>query len=220
MPNVRNNRRLVMRRRVVAAAAGPSYSYRGNGTSSASGSVTDFTIDIGAASADRLIVASAAWQGANGITSIIVDPAGANVTLAQDAINAAGNSAAIYSGLVTSGSGSVVVRLTLVSASFFIRGISVWALTGLSSNIAKHTAAAAVTGAASTPIDVTAGDLLFAGSWNTAGSATYSGSTEAPAAVHSSNSNNQFADWTIASTNASFAIAPGVTSNVAAASYR
>lgn len=205
------------------AAASPAYTYRGNGFSSASGSVTDFTIDIGTASSDRLIVVTAAYQGTNGITSIVVDPAGANVSLTQDAINASGNSVAMYSGLVTTGSGSVTIRLTLVSASFFNRGISVWALTGLSSNLKKQSAAAAISGAGSTAINVTAGDFLFCGSYQTAGSPTFSGSTEAPAnpaGLHTSNATNQFADQTIISTNASFAIAPGVTSNLAAASYR
>jgi len=218
MPLYRGSRRIIMSRRVSSPGAPAGYSFRGVGQSSASGSVTNFSIDIGTASADRLVVVGVGFQGVAGITSVIVDPAGANVTLAQDAINASGNTSTLYSGLVTSGAGAKNIEVTLVSGSFLIRAVSVWTLTGLSSNLKKQSSAfAGTTG----NINVAAGDFLFAMAHHVGGTVTFSGSTEAPAAAHNTgNATDDAADWTVVATNASFALVPGSSSNVATTTYR
>lgn len=202
----------------ISALPLPVVTYRGNGQAGGSGNTTDFTIDIGTASADRLIVVTAAWQNTNGITSIIVDPAGANVTLTQDVINEAGSSAAVYSGLVTSGSGSKTIRMTLVSGGFLNRGIAVWTITTLVSNTKKQSGSSALS-SGNFNISAQEGDVMFAALYNdpNGSTRTYSTSSEAPTALRTSHANNQFAEWAITADNSSFNVTPGATGNTNAA---
>jgi hypothetical protein len=70
----------------------------------------------------------------------------------------------------------------------------------VSSNTVKQSASA---NAFSVSINVSAGDLMFRAVWSLPAS-PFAGSTEAPAATHSSTVVEISGDWTIAATNAAF----------------
>ena len=108
-----------------APPAGPTYSYRGGSASLGSGPVgtsATYAIDIGTASADRLIVVGAINDAA--ITGITVN----GVTLTLN-VSAGTSNSVIYSGLVASGSGTQnVVVTTSTNMQFASNGVAVWAL--------------------------------------------------------------------------------------------
>jgi hypothetical protein len=202
-------------------AAAAAYSYRGSSDGSSGGVAVDtvnYTIDIGTASADRLIVVATGVQGAKALTGLTV----AGTPLTIDVQNA-GQQSAIASGLVTSGSGSQTISATWTGSGFNVRKIMVWAVTGLQSNTVRATGSGAT---ANTSISVTATDFLFATTWNVAGTGSnFGASTESPAASRFLSDGTftiSSADWTILATNASFNINAVVTSlqAVAAATYR
>jgi hypothetical protein len=180
--------------------------YRDAQTSgAASDTQATFTVDIGTASADRLVVIASAHQKGDTLTSVKVN----GVTLTRDADGFSGTTrACIFSGLVTSGSGSVTVEVNNSSgATFTSRSVVVWTLTGLSSNLVKQTVASA-TNVSSVSIDVTAGDFLFASKYFSGGTPTYSGSTQAVDALRSIGV-QRAGEWLVASTNAAFSVVPG-----------
>jgi hypothetical protein len=197
-------------------AVGPPYVFRNVASTSASGAVFSTSIDIGTASADRLVVVATATQNAVAVSTVVVH----GVTLTADVNSAAG--AAIFSGLVTSGSGPQTVTVTWASGTFNMRGFSLWTVTGLSSNVVKQTGS----GTTSATINVTAGDLMFSSAeFSSAGTASWSISTQVPAATHGmfvANPGGTGADWTIASTNASFSVNPNIgnLNATVAATYR
>lgn len=207
---------------VPAGGGSPAYVFRNSLTASGSGAVLTGAIDIGTASADRLIVVGTSCQNNVLMTSVVVN----GVTLTQNAYVSPGPSAGIFSGLVTSGSGSQTVTITFASGSFLTRSCVLWTVTGLSSNTAKNTATAS--GVNPNTIGgsgVTAGDLLFAADAVATGTTTsFAGSTETQAGqrqVGSGPNSLGAADWTVVSTSASFSITDGVaSSSKAAASFR
>jgi hypothetical protein len=121
--------------------------------------------------------------------------------------------------LVTSGSGPQSIVVT--GNTFFSQALSVYSVYGLGTNSPQNT----VTGGTSVSIGVNAGDFLFAISeaQDTAG---WGGSTQAPAKTYSDTNQGPSlflngADWTIASTNASFSVSGLATSgSLVAANWR
>lgn len=179
-------------------------SFMGSASTNITGAVlTSSTINIGTASADRLIVATLACQNSTTVTSITV-----NGTSLSAVVNTAG-SVAIFAGLVTTGSGTVTITATWASGSFQLRGFAIYALKGLSSNTVKQTASLSASGPLT--ISVTAGDFMFAANESVNANANFSTSTQVPTANHSIFSSNPWgtaSDWIIASTNASFSANP------------
>jgi hypothetical protein len=192
-----------------APPAIPSYVYRGNVfTSSASGNVVTISMNIGTASADRVVAVFIGSQNNPIVSSVVVDPTGANVSLTknteQDSGTGAGNTTAFWSGLVASSSGTVNIAITYTtSPNFFNMGYHVWTLTGLASNTPR----AAVSGFPNLNIGVTSGYILLAGSFSSANNAVvpWTSPTETPAGDRvDSGPSSSSEDWTVISTNASF----------------
>ncbi len=194
-----------------------------NRSSDGSATVATFSsIDLGADAVDRLVVVSMALQKGTTLTSVVVDAAGANVTLTKDVGTLADSNAFIYSGLVPTGSGTHTITITHSgSAGFTRRDIVVHTLTGLNSTTPKQTASGS--SVTSIPIDVDGGDFLFAMDWLSVGTGDYSGSTQAPdgARIVGALAGGAQADWRITVGNAAFAVTPGGTNpSLVAASYR
>lgn len=198
-----------------AAPGGPAaaaYLYRGSGTTSSGNNDATFSIDIGTASADRLVIVGCTVGNNTTITSVVV----AGVTLTAD-ISAVNNyRVAIYSGVVNAGDGAQNVVITWASAAFQEKNAFVWTATGLASNLKKQTTSyVGTTGS----INVTAGDFMFVVGRDTSTAPVWTTSTEAPAASRNVATLNTGADWTILATNAAFAINSGSANQVVAATY-
>lgn len=197
----------------VAAASSPAYVFRGSGTDSSGNSNATFSIDIGPASADRLLIVASAVGTSTTITSVVVN----GVTLTPDITAVNAFRVGINSGLVTAGSGAQNVVITWAAASFFEKSAFVWTATGLASNVVKQT----TSGITSGNINVTAGDFLFAVSRSVVGFPDFATSTETPDGTRTVGSLTTSADWTVDATNAAFSVNAGATSNqMVAASYR
>ena len=202
-----------------APGAPAAYTFRGQLAADPSNDILTGNVDIGTASADRLIVALCATSGAPfTLASMIVN----GVTLTIDKTQTNSHGVAICSGLVTSGTGSVTVSMTFTGSAFQDKFCVLYALTGLNSNLVKQVAGASVP---SVTIPVVAGDFLFAIGVDAA-NPSFSGSTQSPTTQRQQTGTGSAyhetsADWVIASTNASFSIASSPAANlIAAATYR
>ena len=184
----------------------PAYAYRGSGSLGDPGNVETYSINMGAGS-NYVAVVAVAVQNGPAINSVTVD--GQSLTSAVDNGDSAGNRVAIWSGPVTSGAGTQNVVLTTATGAYVQRDIAVWTVTGLNSNTPKQTGS--VGPGVSFPINVSAGDFLFAVSAHNVAT-NFSDSTAAPFEVESvpgiSGNMTYAADWTIASTNSSFVVDP------------
>lgn len=198
----------------TVAAPSAAITYRGSGTSTAaSATVASYSIDIGPAAIDRLVTVGLVIQNTSPtITSLVAN----SVALTQDILFTGGNIVAIYSGIVSAGSGSQTIVLNTTGAAFLERDIHVWTMTGLASSTKINTGS----GGFAFNIDVTQGDFLIAiDGLNGVNSRTFDTSTVAPAANHTTTW-LLGAEWTIATTNASFSVTDGAGgSNRCAASY-
>jgi hypothetical protein len=189
----------------AAGGGGATATFRGTATDNINNATRTYSINIGTASADRLVVVGV---GAANAAPTAVTVAG--VTMTADVVAGAGPAAGMYSALVTSGSGAQNVVVTGMGA-FTECGVSVWTCTGLSSNLVKHTGS--INGSNGVfSINVTAADFLFATCEGASASASYASSTQAPTAAHVVDTFGPFissADWiSIASTNAAFSVNP------------
>lgn len=207
------------REQILVGVVTPAYVFKACGTANGVGDSITISVDIGTASADRLIVVGSGSQNTPSFTSMVAN----GITLNTD-VNVAGTASRITlsSGLVTSGSGAQNIVGTWASSGFFIRSLCVWTLTGLNSNLIKNSGSnTGSNGTAS--INVTAGDFMFAFA-SSGGVATpdFSTSTEAPVASHSVGVGIVMtgADWTIVSTNASFSVIGTNTNSIVAGTYR
>lgn len=197
----------------ASGGAAAAYLYRGSGTDSGGTNDATFSIDIGTASADRLVIVGCTVGNNTTITSVVVN--GVTLTADISAVNA--YRVAIYSGLVTTGSGAQNVVITWASASFQEKNAFVWTATGLASNLVKQTVSF-TTSAGS--INVAAGDFLFAVGRSVALFPDFATSTEAPDAARQIGLHSAGADWQVNATNAAFSVDPGVSNNQqVAASY-
>lgn len=200
------------------AAAGvppvtPAYTYRGEFTDSGASTVATYSVNIGTASADRLVIVAVAIQNAPVITSLVVN----GVTLNQDVLIAVGADIGIFSGLVVAGSGAQNIVLTCVSAGFLERDIFVWTATGLSSNLVKNTMSYSAN--TNGTINITSGDFLFAVDQSSLG--VFSSVDQTPTATHTIGAlSGRSAEWLTTVTAAAFNVHVGANATVAAASYR
>jgi hypothetical protein len=199
---------------IIISVPTASYSYRGSGTSTIGGSVVTYSIDIGAAAADRLVIVGSLVDNATTITSVVVN----GVTLTLDVTGVGSYRVGFHSGIVAAGSGSQNVVVTWASASFQEKNIFVWTSIGLSSNLKKQTAA--WTGATAS-IAVDAGDFMFAVGRNVVGFPDYATSTESPDATRQVGLHNTSADWIVNATNAAFTLNAAAGNNFSVAvTYR
>lgn len=198
------NAPFLLKRPIAAAAAvgGPAYVYRASYSYGDSSTSNTTSVNIGTASADRLIVVGVTCQG-SGTPTVTVN----GVTLTQIVINAT-NQAAIFAGLVTSGSGSQNIVVNWTGSAFQGRGVSVWTITGLSSNSAKQSGS--TNSSASGTINISAGDFLFAVGISLSSVEVFTGSTETPVREDNLTTDATFyftsADWSTLTTNASWSV--------------
>jgi hypothetical protein len=214
-------RALIKPNRVAAAAPSKSYTYAGADSTVPLGSAwTSSSINIGAASAGRLVIVMLACQGGT-VSAVSVN----GVALTQAVIDTTADQAMIWYGTVASGSGAATIAVT--GGTFFAQTMMVYTATGLSSNTPVGTTHGA--SGANNLISVNAGDFLFSFTSSDGVPAIYSGSTAAPSNTHTvlnaagSNSlvDGTCADWLIASTNASFSVnASATAASVTAANWR
>ncbi len=189
-----------------------SYTYRGSGSNTVGGSVATFSIDIGTASADRLVIVGSTVDNATTITSVVVN----GVTLTADITAVNSYRVGIHSGVVAAGDGAQNVVITWASASFQEKSAFVWTAIGLASNVKKQTA----NGTTSATINVTVDDFLFGVSRGVGSLPDFATSTEAPDGTRQVASVNRSADWAVNATNATFSVNAGANSNqMVAASY-
>lgn len=222
-------RRALIRPKPKAAAGGsPAYAFQGSdGTSSPIGTTNTFSIDIGTASADRVLIFATAVSSNPGITSVVLDPGGLNITMTQAAFYSPGSpQVGLYYASVPSGTGTKGFAVTYGSSvSFFAVSAHLWKATGLTSGTPVTTATGNGGGtSAGITISVTSPCFLFGLSAAQNGGVSpaynYSTSTITPSGVHGEPATQGWsADWTIAATNASFSIVPTTTQPFAAMAF-
>jgi hypothetical protein len=197
-------RALLSPNKAVSAVSLAAYNFRGTFSSTASGAVASSSINIGAASSDRLVIVATGYQlNSATVSSVTVAGTSLSSVVAQAGVGA--GFITLHAALVPAGSGSQTVAVTWSTGSFNTRGFAVWTATGLNSNTAKQTFS---TASGTISIAVVASDFLFGiGFKNSAGGIVFSGGTQAPNNtndIFTANPSASVADWIILATNASF----------------
>jgi hypothetical protein len=206
----------------ASAPTGPIKVHRGFRTAFTNVGVTTYTVDIGTASADRLVVLGTICTIGGTFGAVTVNGAALTKDAEYNPNPGGAACAAIFSGVVASGSGNQTISIDFGLSSFEVKSIEVWTATGLTSTTKKQGVGAAsgqTFGGQILAVD--AGDLVFCAQF-TGATDDFNPSTQAPDAIYDNNADNLIAgEWTIAATNASFLIQhTGVFSAGAAASYR
>ena len=187
-----------------SAAAAESYAFIGSASAATSPTTLTFSMTIGTG----YVIAGLTETGGSSYTVTIN-----GVSLTQDV---AGSGAFIFSGTLSSSATTNNVVITCTGCTFQSRAIFVWLAQNLQQQSVRVTA---TSGSGSVTIGVTAGYYLFTTQVNTGTTATYNGSTQAPAENLAVASFGNAAEWSIVSTNASFSIVssqPGNGQGVAA----
>jgi len=201
---------------VAAGGGSPSYAFVGTFTDqgAVSGDTISTTMNIGTAAASRTIVIVGTSQNTPTLASATINGVSCtkDVSIVQTGIFSCPG--------VSYGSGTQTITVTWTGSGFLFRSIGVYELSNLASTTVVHTASGTTSAAT---ISVANHDLMFSvNSATNPTAATYSTSSVAP-----SNSGllwanvGGYADWLIASTNASFSVNPFVTgqNNFAVATY-
>jgi hypothetical protein len=209
-------------RKAVSAPVGPTKVHRGFRSAFTNVGVTTYTVDIGTAAADRLVVIGAICGTGATFGTVTVNGAALTKDAERNPSPGGAACAAVFSGVVASGSGSQTISIDFGLSSYEVKSIEVWTVTGLISTTKKQGVGAA-SGATfgGQVLAVDAGDLVFCAQY-TGAPDDFNPSTQAPDATYDNNADNLIAgDWTISATNASFLIQhTGTFSSGAAASYR
>ena len=196
---------------LLGSSATKNYVFQGGNSIASLGSATSNTIAVTTtstiASGDLIVVTVGIInQFAATFTSVVFDPAGINLTLTLDASQFTNHCVGLFSGVaggsVSAGSKNIVITTGGGSVQFQDLGVSVYSMHGLSSNV-KITSGS---GANNYTISVAAGDFLINSSTDN-GTDDFVLSTALPTTIHK-NLEAYAADWTIASTNASFLVFP------------
>lgn len=138
-----------------AAGGGAAFAFKGAIGNISSNNIVSGSIDIGTASADRLVIVEVMCQTAGlSVTSVVVN----GVTLTQDVVQNSVCTCGIFSGLVTSGNGPQTVTVTFSGGAFVTKEFYLYTATGLTSNVVKTTGS----GTGDTTITTAPGDFLFA----------------------------------------------------------
>jgi hypothetical protein len=194
---------------------GASYSLAGSIGSTGSGGNVSGALNVGTAAANRVIVVASATQANGTMTAVTVN--GVSCTVDTTVGNAVGSVGVASCPGASYGSGSQTIAVTWSAGSFNGRGFSAWVCSNMTSTTVQgHNSAG---GASSTTVAVTAGDFLFAA--NPASAPSWASSTQSPSNTQSNigTAAVSTADWTIASTNASFSVAVNNGNSVGAAGY-
>jgi hypothetical protein len=207
----------------------PAYTFRASQqwatTTTSSGPLS---VDLGPASADRLVIVGVSCSSYSGTPAVTVN----GVSLTQQ-ISDAGFSVAIFSGLVPAGDGVQTIIIDLPGTGYQDRGMSLWTATGLSSDAPSATACAVTNYSTDITINAASG-FLFAFGRNAGGSGsgnTFNAtnpSVAVPTTAHTTREDNIIStnsvcffmsgDWA-SPNNSSFKIATETTSIICAAVY-
>lgn len=139
------------------------------------------------------------------ITSVVYDPAGANITLTQDELSTNSRITGVYSGVVTgaiaAGSKNIVVTHS-ANVQFADGAVYLWTITG---SVTKQTSAS---GGNAATISVTHGNYMVGVSFSSGAAPDYALSTEVPTAIRGT-TELYGPEWnTILADNASFSAFP------------
>lgn len=201
----------------ASVAAPAAYAFAGSdfNTGGVGNVWTSTATNIGPAAAGRLVVVLFVCQNNPSLTMTVN-----GVSMTQAAVTNPNAQVSIWYGTVATGTGSATIVTT--GGNFLNQTMLVYYATGLGSNTPRNTA----TGTTAATISVNSGDFLFALASGT-GTASWAGSTQSPSGTQSqagsaSIENGSTADWTIASTSASFSAATSGLSSVSfvAANWR
>ena len=182
----------------------------GTGTS---GDTVTTSIDVGAASPDRFIIAGAGSQNGSTLTALSVN----GVSLFP--LSASSGRVAIGAAIVSSGDGNVTISGTWTSSGFTSRGFTIWRLPRVGSTVAINTASGSTTAS----ISVSFGEFLFAVILPTT-EANFLASSEPPIAHHQTPSAGSrvlsSAEWARVGTQSSFSVTASQAQTVVAATFR
>jgi hypothetical protein len=184
--------------------APPAFVSIGNVTDAGSGSTTiSLSANIGAAAAGRVILIAATTQSGSGYSGATVNA----VAMTAISITTPGPQAQFFY-LVGVGPGSGTQSIVATGGQFQNRLLQAWTLNGLGATTPKQTAGSGASTANIVSISVTAGDSLFAVTGTVSGATNFNGSTQTPSDTYDFGAtvNATAADWTVGSTNASFAV--------------
>lgn len=194
----------------AAAPSSPSYAFAGTdfNTGGVGNVWTSTAANIGAAQTNRLVVVLLAAQN-NPTISMTVN----GVSMTSAATSTQNQQQSIWYGTVPSGSGAATIVVT--GGNFLDEAIIVYYANNLGSNTPRGNVVASGTSPCSGTLSVQAGDFVFAGA-NGGNTISWASSTQTPSGTQSQTGTSaQFdaysADWTIASTNASFSVAATLT---------
>ena len=189
----------------IAIPAAKVLTYRNSISTTDGTAILTGSIDIGTASADRLVIVATHTGGnTKTLTSIVVN----GVTLTVDKLLNAqiNNTMVIASGIVAAGAGAQTVTVTWSAGGFQDRELFLWTATGLNSTVKKNTAQGDNGPAAVIAVD--AADVMVA-LQIAAATNTLASSTEAPVERLDGLSVGLGANWVIVATNASFTVQGG-----------
>ena len=191
-------------------------------TANPTGLTQAFTVNLGAASSNRIVVALFGIQNNPTVNSVNGGAGCGSPTLSQVETDGSGGGMSIWAGVVATGTSCI---FTITAAGAMLSddvNFAVYTITNPVSTSVKHICGAAF----GCTINVTAGDYLFAGSFGASGN--FNGSTQTPSGVCVTNgctivgangNNLSLADWTIVSTNASFSVSNSGSNYNAATSW-
>jgi hypothetical protein len=191
----------------LGSTASASYIYVGTGSSSVAGNTANITIT---GLTPGYLVVGVTTQSGDALSSVSANGTALNADVPISVSPQTG----IWSGVALN-TGTTITLVCQASCGFISRTVWVWNLQNLKNNNVQHTA----NGTSSTQtISVAAGDFLFSICVATT-SCSWASSTQAPA--RSDTGTHADADWTIASTNASFTVggATGTIFGITSASY-
>jgi hypothetical protein len=193
---------------------GAAYAFAGSdfNTGSVGNVWTSTASNIGPATAGRLVIVLLACQNNPTLTMTVN-----GVSMTRAGVSTANAQASIWYGTVATGSGTATIVVT--GGNFLLETMLVYYATGLGSNTPVSVSAAGGVGTWPT-ISVNSGDFLF-GFYSGTGTANWSASTVSPSGTQSQTGSGGIeegfsADWTIASTNASFTVNTSGVSNASA----
>lgn len=190
----------------AAAPSSPSYAFAGTdfNTGGVGNVWTSTATSVASCPSNCLVEVNLSVQNNPALTMTVN-----GVSMTQAVVSTQNNQQSIWYGTLPSASGALTIVVT--GGNFLDEAIIVYYANNLQSNTPRGTVVASGTSPTSGTISVNAGDFLFAGSNGGAG-ATWTSSTQTPSGTQSQTGTGAIfdafsADWTIASTNASFSVA-------------
>jgi hypothetical protein len=182
----------------------PFYTQDGSFETGSNGSTASATMNVGTASASRIIIVGISSSSFPVPTGVTVNSVACTLDAAVVGSGIASCPGASY------GSGNQTVTVTWSASGFFTRGFTVWSAFNMTSTtVIQHVAN---NSSSTSSLAVTAKDFLFAAvSSSNGGAPSFANSSELPANNQTLLTNNLYtADFNLQSSNATFALAPTV----------